>query len=87
MHVVFQSVKFWLNIPLRGSSCYSYTMGCPPVRGNISRALEGGLSYEQVDKHDITILYHTLQITTYFVLKLLRVVYFYLLHMVRRQQE
>ena len=28
---------------------YSYTMGCPPVRG---------LSYVQVDKHGITILYH-----------------------------
>ena len=29
--------------------CNSYTMGCPPVRG---------LSYVQVDKHGITILYH-----------------------------
>ena len=36
----------------------SYTMGCPPVRGDNPRALASGLSYVQVDKHDITILYH-----------------------------
>ena len=36
----------------------SYTMGCPPVRGDNSRALASGLSYVQVDKHGITILYH-----------------------------
>ena len=39
-------------------SCNSYTMGCPPVRGDNQRALASGLSYAQVDKHDITILYH-----------------------------
>ena len=33
----------------------SYTMGCPPVRGDNPRALANGLSYVQVDKHDITI--------------------------------
>ena len=42
--------------------CNSYTMGCPPVRGDNPldnpRALASGLSYEQVDKHGITILYH-----------------------------
>ena len=38
------------------SSCY--TMGCPPVRGDNPRALASGLSYVQVDKHGITILYH-----------------------------
>ena len=38
--------------------CYSYTMGCPPVRGDNPRALASGLSYVQVDKHGITILYH-----------------------------
>ena len=27
----------------------SYTMGCPPVRGDNPRALASGLSYEQVD--------------------------------------
>ena len=32
----------------------SYTMDCPPVRGDTPRAL----SYVQVDKHDITFLYH-----------------------------
>ena len=33
-------------------------MGCPPVRGDNPRALASGLSYAQVDKHGITILYH-----------------------------
>ena len=32
----------------------SYAMGCPPVRGDLA----SGLSYVQVDKHGITILYH-----------------------------
>ena len=36
----------------------SYTMGCPPVRGDNPGALASGLSYLQVDKHGITILYH-----------------------------
>ena len=36
----------------------SYTMGCPPVRGDNPRALASGLSYVQVDKHGITIVYH-----------------------------
>ena len=36
----------------------SYTMGCPPVRGDNPRALASGLSNVQVDKHDISILYH-----------------------------
>ena len=38
--------------------CNSYTMGCPPVRGDNPRALASGLSYVQVGKHGITILYH-----------------------------
>ena len=33
-------------------------MGCPPVRGDNPRALASVLSYVQVDKHGITILYH-----------------------------
>ena len=33
-------------------------MGCPPVCGDNPRALAGGLSYVQVDKYGITILYH-----------------------------
>ena len=41
----------------------SYTMGCPPVRGDNPRALASGLSYVQVDKHGITILYHLHQCT------------------------
>ena len=36
----------------------SYTMGCPPVRGDNPRALASRLSYVQVDKHAITISYH-----------------------------
>ena len=32
-------------------------MGCPPVRGDNPRALASSLSYVQVDKHGITILY------------------------------
>ena len=32
-------------------------MGCLPVRGDNPRALASGLSYVQVDKHGITILY------------------------------
>ena len=39
----------------------SYTWGCPPVRGDNPRALASGLSYVQVDKHGITILYHLQQ--------------------------
>ena len=38
--------------------CSSYTMRCPPVRGDNPRALASGLSYVQVNKHGITILYH-----------------------------
>ena len=33
-------------------------MGCLPVRGDNPGALASGLSYVQVDKHGITILYH-----------------------------
>ena len=33
----------------------SYTMGCPPVRGDNPRALASGLSYVQVDKHGIIV--------------------------------
>ena len=46
------------NVRLLGNS---YTMGCPPVRGDNPRALASGLSYVQVDKHGITILYHLYQ--------------------------
>ena len=36
----------------------SYTMGCPPLRGDNQRALASGLSYVQADKPCITILHH-----------------------------
>ena len=39
----------------------SYTMGCPPVRGDNPRALASGLSYVQVEKHGMPILYHQYQ--------------------------
>ena len=48
-----QSIKREVLYP-----AHSYTMGCPPVRGDNPRALASGLSYVQVDTHDITSLYH-----------------------------
>ena len=36
----------------------SYTRSCPPVRGDYTRAFVSELSYIQVDKLGITILYH-----------------------------
>ena len=36
-------------------ACKSFTIGCPPVRGDNPRALASGLSYVQVGKHGITI--------------------------------
>ena len=35
----------------------SYTIGCPPIRGDNPLALASGLSFVQVDNHGITILY------------------------------
>ena len=43
------SLEWWLR--------YS-TMGCQHVCGDNTRALASGLSYVQIDKHGITILYH-----------------------------
>ena len=61
------------------SICNSYTMGCPPVRGDNPRALASGLSYVQADNpwYNYFILptsVYTLHIMIYFVLKLVRVV-------------
>ena len=36
-------------------------MDCPPVRGDNPRALASGLSYVQVDKNNIPILYRRYQ--------------------------
>ena len=36
----------------------SYTMDCPPIRGDNPRALASGISYVQVDNHGKTIIYH-----------------------------
>ena len=38
------------------NTCSSYIMGCPSDRGDNPRALASGISYEQVDKHDITLI-------------------------------
>ena len=35
----------------------SYIMGCPPVSGDIPRALASGLSYVQVGKHGLNYIY------------------------------
>ena len=45
-------------IKMFSTASNSYTMSCPPVRGDNPRALVSGLSNVQVDKHGITILYH-----------------------------
>ena len=37
-------------------------MGFPHVRGDNPRALASGLSYVQVDKHGVTILYHLISL-------------------------
>ena len=54
---VFVHVPPRKNLHMR-TRCNSYNMGCPPVRGDNPRALASGLSYVQVYKHGITILYH-----------------------------
>ena len=38
--------------------CNDYAMACSPVRGDNPRALASGISYVQVDKYGINILYH-----------------------------
>ena len=47
-----------LSLSCKTGLSNSYRMGCPPVRGDNPRALASGLSYVQVDKHGLTILYH-----------------------------
>ena len=53
----WKSNKRYMVQSQNGTISNSYTMGCPPVRGDNPRALASGLSYVQVDKHGITILY------------------------------
>ena len=56
--VTFYSITdFHFSVPL-ARLCNSYIMVCPPVRGDNPQALASGLSYVQVDKDGITILYH-----------------------------
>ena len=49
--------RFHDYVKLQHAISNSYTMGCPPVHGDNPRALASGLSYVQVDKHGIIILY------------------------------
>ena len=42
-------ILYLYNLCNHGSTSNSYTMGCPPVRGDNPRALASGLSYVQVD--------------------------------------
>ena len=58
MDLLFFVLSCVYYVFLRICLCNSYTMGCPPVRGDNPRALASGLSYVQVDKHGITVLYH-----------------------------
>ena len=44
---MYTMVRHERNVSERTSN--SYTMGCPPVRGDNPRALASGLSYVQVD--------------------------------------
>ena len=46
--------SFPIFTPLTCQTSNSYTMGCPPVRGDNPPALASGLSYVHVDKHGIT---------------------------------
>ena len=52
------SARFCHEFALNNELSNSYTMCCPPVRGDNPRALASGLSYVRVDKHGITILNH-----------------------------
>ena len=59
MEIDLETLSTVILLPLiQEGLCNSYTMGCPPVRGDNPQALASGLSYVQVDKHGITILYH-----------------------------
>ena len=44
------------------SLCYSYTKACLSVCGDNPRASASGVSYVQVDKPGITILYHLISV-------------------------
>ena len=55
-HLSHKSIISLLS-KIRLTICYSYTMGCPPVRGDNPLAKARGLSYVQADKHGITNLW------------------------------
>ena len=48
--------SYLCHVTYTTKSCNSYTMGCPPVRGDNPRAVASELSYVQVDNHGINIL-------------------------------
>ena len=47
-----------MQMNCQGELSKSYTMACPPVRGDNPQALASGLSYVQADNDGITISYH-----------------------------
>ena len=57
-YLSYKQVKHDFSLLRAYAISNSYSKGCPPVRGDNPRALASGLSYVQVDKHGITILYH-----------------------------
>ena len=44
-------------------------MACPPVRGDNPRTLASGLFYVQVDKHGITVLYNSVDLTHHYLFR------------------
>ena len=55
---IFLSLNFTNSVEILSSLGNSYTMNSLLVRGVNPQALASGLSYVQVDKHGVTILYH-----------------------------
>ena len=53
-----RSRQVWAYAQSIWSISNSYTMGCPPVHRDNPQALASGLSYLQVDNHDLITLYH-----------------------------
>ena len=71
MHLLLRSLQVLYSVS------NSYTIGCPPVRGDNPRALAIGLSYVQVDNmvyFFITFMSVDLAHHKIFLLKLVRVV-------------
>ena len=59
-HLIMEEMT-WKCALSKNALCNSYTRCCLPVRGDHQQVLASGLSYIQVDKHGITILYQLYQ--------------------------